>query len=76
VDQHDRSVRLVPVYVFYHLLIRFDVPRVDMIPSCSRLSPRRSLHATIGYCRFFLGRRSEDDARQISRGNALMGPKG
>ena len=28
------------------------------------------------YCRFYLGRRCEDDARQISRGNGVMGPKG
>ncbi|KAM3577187.1 hypothetical protein VYU27_000870 [Nannochloropsis oceanica] len=28
------------------------------------------------YCRFYLGRRSEDDARQISRFNQVMGPTG
>ena len=28
------------------------------------------------YCRFYLGRRSSDDDRQISRGNGVMGPKG
>lgn len=28
------------------------------------------------YCRFFLGRRSSDDARQISRGLGVMGPTG
>ena len=28
------------------------------------------------YCRFYLGRRSSDDARQISRGNRVAGPKG
>eukprot|EP00605_Chrysophyceae_sp_TOSAG23-4_P001607 GSChrysophyteH1.ASY1.ANO1.1767.1 assembled CDS len=28
------------------------------------------------YCRFFQGRRSSDDARQIARGNQCMGPKG
>lgn len=28
------------------------------------------------YCRFFLGRRCEDDERQISRWSALAGPKG
>lgn len=37
-------------------------------------------HIIIGwfqwYCRFFQGRRCSDDARQISRGNAVMGPKG
>jgi hypothetical protein len=28
------------------------------------------------YCRFFLGRRSTDDERQISRHNGVAGPKG
>jgi hypothetical protein len=28
------------------------------------------------YCRFYLGRRSEDDARQIARGLQVMGPTG
>ncbi len=28
------------------------------------------------YCRFFQGRRSSDDTRQIGRGNQCMGPKG
>eukprot|EP00948_MAST-09A_sp_MAST-9A-sp1_P002591 g2591.t1 len=28
------------------------------------------------YCRFYLGRRSTDDERQIKRGNGVMGPKG
>ena len=28
------------------------------------------------YCRFYLGRRSSDDARQISRGNGVAGAKG
>lgn len=28
------------------------------------------------YCRFYLGRRCDDDTRQISRGNGVMGPKG
>jgi hypothetical protein len=28
------------------------------------------------YCRFYLGRRCDDDARQISRGNGVMGPRG
>jgi len=33
------------------------------------------LHS-LRYCRFFLGRRSEDDARQIGRFNQVMGPTG
>ena len=28
------------------------------------------------YCRFFVGRRTTDDARQIGRGMGVMGPKG
>jgi hypothetical protein len=28
------------------------------------------------YCRFYQGRRSSDDERQISRGLGVMGPKG
>lgn len=28
------------------------------------------------YCRFFLGRRTEDDARQVARWTAAIGPKG
>eukprot|EP00466_Bigelowiella_natans_P019585 jgi/Bigna1/83907/fgenesh1_pg.118_\ len=28
------------------------------------------------YCRFYLGRRTDDDARQISRGLGVFGPKG
>jgi len=28
------------------------------------------------YCRFYLGRRTSDDARQISRWNGCVGPKG
>jgi hypothetical protein len=28
------------------------------------------------YCRFYMGRRSSDDARQISRGNGVAGVKG
>lgn len=28
------------------------------------------------YCRFFLGRRTSDDARQVSRGLGVIGPKG
>ncbi|KAI9003389.1 hypothetical protein DFJ74DRAFT_593267, partial [Hyaloraphidium curvatum] len=28
------------------------------------------------YCRFYQGRRSDDDERQIGRGNGVIGPKG
>jgi 1-acyl-sn-glycerol-3-phosphate acyltransferase len=28
------------------------------------------------YCRFYLGRRSSDDDRQIGRGNGVFGPSG
>ena len=38
---------------------------------CRRLTTRRAR-----YCRFYLGRRTDDDERQIGRWSGVAGPKG
>lgn len=51
------------------VVVRIHVLLNDSLPFFSSWPPKR-------YCRFYLGRRSEDDARQISRFNQVMGPTG
>jgi hypothetical protein len=49
---------------------------LDMWESSGWISPIDPYGAFQWYCRFYLGRRSTDDDRQISRFNGVMGPKG